>query len=297
MADVASEAVRFRDVPGGSGMLCSQILATLPSWFGIEEVNRHYAEVAERSPAIVASVAGQDIGLLVLVRHSRSAAEIHLIAVRPEWHRQGVGRLLVERAEESLAGEGVEFLQVKTLSDRDPDVGYQKTRAFYAACGFRPLEELPTLWGPANPALQLVKALGADRSSSVAATGGLHHLELWVPDLGRAEHSWGWLLEALGYQPFQHWPDGRSWRRGAHYVVVEQSPALTVASHDRCRPGLNHVAFHAGTRAELDSLTSAATAHGWKLLFADRHPFAGGADHYAAFLEDTDGFEVELVAR
>jgi hypothetical protein len=32
------------------------------------------------------------------------------------------------------------------------------------------------------------------------------------------------------------------------------------------------------------------------LLFADRHPFAGGPDHYAASLEDGDGFEVELVA-
>jgi hypothetical protein len=31
-------------------------------------------------------------------------------------------------------------------------------------------------------------------------------------------------------------------------------------------------------------------------MFADRHPYAGGPDHYAAYLENTDGFEVELVA-
>jgi catechol 2,3-dioxygenase-like lactoylglutathione lyase family enzyme len=202
----------------------------------------------------------------------------------------------VERAEETLAGSGVEFLQVKTLSDRHPDAGYRQTRAFYAACGFRALEEFPALWRPANPALQLIKALRSDRSASMPAAGGLHHLELWVPDLGRAEDSWGWLLEALGYEPFQRWPHGRSWRQGGHYVVVEQSPALSADSHDRCRPGLNHVAFHAGSRAELDGMVSAATVHGWKLLFGDRHPFAGGADHYAAFLEDVDGFEVELVA-
>jgi GNAT superfamily N-acetyltransferase len=296
MAAVDTKAVRLREVCGGTGVLCSQILATLSSWFGIEESNRDYAKVAERSPAIIASVDGQDVGLLVVVRHSPSAAEIYLMAVRPEWHRHGVGRRLVQRAEETLAGSGVEFLQVKTLSDRHPDAAYRQTRAFYAACGFRPLEELPTLWGPASPALQLIKALRADRSPSVAVTGDLHHLELWVPDLGRAEHSWGLLLEALGYQPFQRWPEGRSWRRGGHYVVVEQSPALSADSHDRCRPGLNHVAFHAGTRAELDAMTSAATAHGWNLLFVDRHPFAGGAGHYASFLEDTDGFEVELVA-
>ena len=36
----------------------------------------------------------------------------------------------------------------------------RQQRAFYLACGFRPLEEFPTLWGPENPALQLVKRPG-----------------------------------------------------------------------------------------------------------------------------------------
>ena len=37
-------------------------------------------------------------------------------------------------------------------------------------------------------------------------------------------------------------------------------------------------------------------ARGWRLLFADRHPHAGGPEHYGAYLENEDGFEVELVA-
>ena len=52
-----------------------------------------------------------------------------------------------------------EFLQVKTLSPARPDEGYAKTRAFWLACGFRPLEELPTLWDADNPALQLIKTV------------------------------------------------------------------------------------------------------------------------------------------
>lgn len=125
----------------------------------------------------------------------------------------------------------------------------------------------------------------------------LHHVELWVPDLARAEESWGWLLTTLGYALVeQDWAAGRSWRYGQTYLVLEQSPALTAAEHDRCRPGVNHLAFHAGDRAVVDRLTAAAPEHGWSLLFADRHPYAGGPDHYAAFLADRDGFEVELVA-
>ena len=125
---------------------------------------------------------------------------------------------------------------------------------------------------------------------------GLHHVEIWVPDLDRAVASWGWLLAALGWTRFQDWPDGRSWRCGEVYIVVERSPALTATDHDRCRPGLNHLAFHAGSPGDVDRLAADAIEHGWSPLFADRYPHAGGPEHYAAFLENPDGYEVELVA-
>lgn len=108
--------------------------------------------------------------------------------------------------------------------------------------------------------------------------------------------SWGWLLESLGWARFQDWPGGRSWREGGVYVVVEESPAITRGGHDRMRAGLNHVAFHAGSRSSVEALVSDAHEHGWTLMFPDKHPWAGGSEHFAAYLEDRDGFEVELVA-
>ncbi|WP_217241108.1 VOC family protein [Streptomyces sp. AC555_RSS877] len=126
----------------------------------------------------------------------------------------------------------------------------------------------------------------------------LHHVELWVPDLERAVGSWGWLLERLGYEEYQRWAAGRSWRMADTYLVLEQSPALRPGEpYDRMRPGLNHLAFHVPSREALDALVEAAPEHGWTLLFPDRHPYAGGAEHCAGYLEDRDGFEVELVAR
>ena len=127
-------------------------------------------------------------------------------------------------------------------------------------------------------------------------TGMLHHVELWVPDLHRAVTSWGWLLGELGYEQFQDWPAGRSWRLGATYLVVEQSTAMSAPTHERLRPGLNHLAFHVEGRDRVDRLVEAAPEYGWSLMFADRHPFAGGPDNYAAYLENIDGFEAELVA-
>jgi RimJ/RimL family protein N-acetyltransferase/catechol 2,3-dioxygenase-like lactoylglutathione lyase family enzyme len=126
--------------------------------------------------------------------------------------------------------------------------------------------------------------------------GRPHHIELWVPDLARAEESWGWLLGALGWREFQRWPAGVSWKLGATYLVAERSPALSAETHERNRPGLNHLALHVDTRARVDELAARAAEHGWSPMFADRYPYAGGDHHYAAYLENADGFEVELVA-
>ena len=43
-------------------------------------------------------------------------------------------------------------------------------------------------------------------------------------------------------------------------------------------------------------LSDEVAARGGRLLYADRHPYAGGDDHFAAFCEDPDGLKVELVA-
>ncbi len=86
------------------------------------------------------------------------------MAVLAELHRRGIGRALLRHAEDMLAADGVEFLQVKTLAPSKPDDGYDKTRAFYLACGFRPLEEFRQLWDADNPALLMIKVIPKDES-------------------------------------------------------------------------------------------------------------------------------------
>jgi catechol 2,3-dioxygenase-like lactoylglutathione lyase family enzyme len=126
--------------------------------------------------------------------------------------------------------------------------------------------------------------------------GKLHHVELWVADLAATKASLGWLLTELGYEVSQEFSSGISWQLGETYIVAEQSPALVPGAHDRMRAGLNHLAFHVGTRDEVERLVQESAAHGWSLMFADKHPYAAGPDYYAGYLEDTQGFEVELVA-
>lgn len=143
-----------------SGALCRRILGELAEWFAIEEAVDHYVDVADRSPTVIASLDGEDVGFLTTVQHSRYAAEIYVMGICPDYQRRGIGRRLVADVEHQALAQGIEYLQVKTLIERRPHAGYAATRAFYLACGFRPLVEFPTLWGPENPALQLVKRPG-----------------------------------------------------------------------------------------------------------------------------------------
>jgi catechol 2,3-dioxygenase-like lactoylglutathione lyase family enzyme len=131
----------------------------------------------------------------------------------------------------------------------------------------------------------------------VAGRGSLHHLELYVPDLERSVAFWGWLLLELGYLLDNEWDDGCAFRLGSTRLVLVQAPGgPSDGPIDRRRPGLNHLAFQVASRAEVDRLTDELRARGTRILYEDRHPHAGGDDHYAVFCEDPDGLKVELVA-
>ncbi len=125
---------------------------------------------------------------------------------------------------------------------------------------------------------------------------GFHHVELWTESLATALPSWAWLTQQLGWTTYQEWPGGISWQaHDGSYLVLEESPDTT-GPHNRTHAGLNHLAFTVPSAALLDKLRSEATSHGWSELFTDRYPHAGGPDHYALYLENKQGFEVELVA-
>lgn len=156
--DVAPDVV-LQTHASGSGPRCRAILDQLPTWFGVPEANDEYVERADRQPTTIARVDGRDAGLLIIDNYTDKSAEVHLLAVVPDLHRRGIGTALLRHAERELRADGYEYLQVKTLSARNPDAGYAKTRAFYEAYGFRSLEEWPALWDPSNPALQMVKSI------------------------------------------------------------------------------------------------------------------------------------------
>lgn len=135
--------------------------------------------------------------------------------------------------------------------------------------------------------------MAAHDHADPAHAGAIHHLELYAADIDAAVEFWGWLLGELGYEPKNDWPGGRSWANGPTYVVLVDAEAD--GAFDRNAPGLNHVAFHAASREQVDRLAKQAQERSdTTLLYPDQHPYAGG--YYALYCEGPEGVKAEVVA-
>ena len=141
------------------GEICKQILHSLPDWFGIEESIIQYIKDADAMPTMIVKDENNVIGFLTIKRHFSETAEIHCMGILPQYHRKGIGKLLIKEVENNLKNDGFKILQVKTISEESACKFYAQTREFYKSVGFIPLEVFPKLWDESNPCLQLVKQL------------------------------------------------------------------------------------------------------------------------------------------
>jgi catechol 2,3-dioxygenase-like lactoylglutathione lyase family enzyme len=128
-------------------------------------------------------------------------------------------------------------------------------------------------------------------------SGLLHHVEIYVSDLRTSTEFWDWLLTELGYARFQEWEQGISWKRRDTYLVfVQTAPEHLDVPYHRGRTGLNHLAFHARSRRQVDDITSELPRRGATILYNDEHPRNDPGVPYAVYFEDPDRIKVELVA-
>lgn len=141
------------------GATCEGLLRRLPEWFGIEQSIVEYARDVEAMDCLAALRDDRVVGFVALRTHNEFNMEIHVMAVDPSCHGQGIGTALVARARALATARGHRFMTVKTLSPSRNNEPYARTRRFYRSVDFVPLEEFPTLWGEANPCLLMINTL------------------------------------------------------------------------------------------------------------------------------------------
>ena len=140
--------------------ICNFILRALPDWFGIEESIVDYVTQVKNMPFFAVFDNNNAIGFVTIKLHNIHTAEIYVMGILQEYHKQGIGKKIISLCEKYCIENNIEFLTVKTLSDLRENESYRKTRLFYQALGFKPLEIFETLWGKSNPCLFLAKHIG-----------------------------------------------------------------------------------------------------------------------------------------
>ena len=129
-----------------------RILEALPQWFGIPEAREEYINDSQEQLFFAAfdEEGRQPVGFLCLKETGKATAELAVMGVRRERHRQGIGRALFSGARKCAAENGYEFLQVKTVQMGRYEE-YDATNCFYQSLGFKEFEVFPALWGEQNP--------------------------------------------------------------------------------------------------------------------------------------------------
>lgn len=234
------------------------------------------------------------IGVLDTVRHWPEEGTVHigLLLIRQDLHGQGLGRML----HDVMIAQLMTDRSLRTLHLNVVSTNSDIADGFWRARGYRSTGEPKPFLDGAPGATTTVWRRSLRPGPPPAS--GFHHLELWTADLPANEEGWDWLLTALGWRAerVDGWELGRIWRHSnGAYIVLEQSLDGHGSHADRRLPGMNHVALQISDSAALDALRVRAGAHGWRELFADRYPHAGGTDHIAWYGESPDGVEVEVV--
>lgn len=151
------------------------ILEALPDWFGIRESREEYINASGTWTFFAAYRQGSPAGFLCLKETGKATAELAVMGVLSEYHRQGIGRALFEAAREEAVRRGYQFLQVKTVAMGYYET-YDRTNRFYQSMGFQEFEVFPELWDRANPCqvyvMGLAGALGKETYDPDQAEAG-----------------------------------------------------------------------------------------------------------------------------
>lgn len=130
--------------------IASKILCDLPEWFGIPESIEEYVKCSRKMPFWADIEDGVARGFIALKETSPYTAEIYVIGVLKEFHREKIGFNLFKTFYDYAKKYGYLYIQVKTVKE-GCYTEYDKTIAFYKGLGFKEFECFETLWDEWNP--------------------------------------------------------------------------------------------------------------------------------------------------
>lgn len=83
--------IRKIDDPELKSRITSDIITSLPDWFGIPESNMEYTEGVKPLPFWAAYLEGEYVGSFAAKKHYNLTADIYVCAIKQNFHNKGIG--------------------------------------------------------------------------------------------------------------------------------------------------------------------------------------------------------------
>ena len=127
---------RERD-PDVKERICRDVLESLPDWFGIPEAIDQFCREVRALRMWVAKSGAEIAGFATVQQHFPVAAELHLIAIRAEHHREGLGEHFAARDRSASEAQGDPHPHGEDALAQCRRPAYAQTHRFYATQGCR----------------------------------------------------------------------------------------------------------------------------------------------------------------
>ncbi|GIU89059.1 MAG: glyoxalase [Acidimicrobiia bacterium] len=141
---------------------------------------------------------------------------------------------------------------------------------------------------------------GAHQTPRMSTRGFISHLDLNVSEPEASLAFYGLVLEYLGFERHDIGEDRAGWSLryadGSVLGIEIRPPAeqSTRRRHERYSPGIDHLAFHAGSRDDVDGLYARLLAAGHAVADPPaEYDYSPG--YYAVAFDDPSGIRLEVV--
>jgi len=131
----------------------------------------------------------------------------------------------------------------------------------------------------------------------VLKRGNIYHIEINVSNFQKSKAFYQDFLERLGYKRIVDGKDFAGWGNGEAGIFVTYLERYKELGFHRGRVGLNHIAFQAKSKADVDRLHSEfLVPRNIKVLYGGPKEYPEyRKGYYAVYFEDPDRIKLEFV--
>jgi len=131
----------------------------------------------------------------------------------------------------------------------------------------------------------------------VSKRGNIRHVEINVSNFEKSKAFYQDFLEWLGYKQILDEKDFAGWDNGETQIFVTYLESYKELGFHRRRVGLNHIAFQAKSKADVDRLHSEfLVPRSIKVLYGRPKEYPEyRKGYYAVYFEDPDRIKLEFV--